>query len=270
MPWAPELFSEPVVVRLQERERRERLAVPYYAGILSGEIEALIGSFVGEPVIQHPERGRIEGVEDFEAFVAETSEWLSARNASIEDVERIVGDRRGFEEVVIHFDGEDGRVGLPHAMVADHRADGRLEELRTYYSTLPLSGRRAKRSPILPADPELRCPDVVAEYRLALAAGDAGAVAATFGTGGYAREAAGSELTHGGGDDLRAFYARQFADRGGIALDPCAIFDDDRTCMLEYSLIAAGGAETSPAAGFSVFVRDGEGGLAAARIYDDV
>src|SRR5438045_3253409 len=136
MPWAPELFSEPVVARLQEQQRRERIAVPYYAGILSGEVDALIGSFVGEPGIQHSERGRIEGIVEFKGFVEETNRWLASRNASVEDVERVVTDPRGFEEVVIHFDGEGGRVALPHAMVADHRADGRLEELRTYYSTV--------------------------------------------------------------------------------------------------------------------------------------
>ena len=46
MPWIPELFSAPGLARLEEKWQRERLdAVPYYDGLMSGEHDALIGSF---------------------------------------------------------------------------------------------------------------------------------------------------------------------------------------------------------------------------------
>ena len=52
MPWIPELFSEPVLERLREKWERERLeAVRYYDGLMSGEHDALIRSFAGEPVL---------------------------------------------------------------------------------------------------------------------------------------------------------------------------------------------------------------------------
>lgn len=41
MPWAPELFSAPALARLEkERQHEPRVSVPYYAGLLTGEILA--------------------------------------------------------------------------------------------------------------------------------------------------------------------------------------------------------------------------------------
>ena len=58
MPWIPELFSAPVLERLQEKWERERLeAVPYYDGLMAGEHDALIRSFAGEPVLHDPLTG---------------------------------------------------------------------------------------------------------------------------------------------------------------------------------------------------------------------
>ena len=38
MPWAPELFSTPVLERLLEKYRRERLrSVPFFDGLVSGD-----------------------------------------------------------------------------------------------------------------------------------------------------------------------------------------------------------------------------------------
>jgi pimeloyl-ACP methyl ester carboxylesterase len=92
----------------------------------------------------------------------------------------LVSERRGFEEVVLHLDGETGRVDLPLAIVADRESDGRIDELRIYSSTWPLTDRHANRPPLLQPDPELRESDVVAEYQRALAAGDVDAIVAAF------------------------------------------------------------------------------------------
>jgi hypothetical protein len=157
MPWAPELFSVPALERIMEKRRRaELLAVPYFDGLLTGELDALIGSFAGEPQLHHPLRGRVKGVRAFGAFVTETNEWLAQRNVSVEDVEHITTEPRGVEEVVLRFDGESGRVELPHAFVADHAPDGRLEELRIYFSRWPFTGSHQHRPPLLQPDPQLR------------------------------------------------------------------------------------------------------------------
>ena len=84
MPWMPELFSAPVLerVRHQAADTRAAAPVPYFAGVTSGETEALVGSFAGEPELHHPIRGRVKGRRAFERFVSETNAWLAERKPS--------------------------------------------------------------------------------------------------------------------------------------------------------------------------------------------
>jgi SnoaL-like domain len=236
---------------------------------MAGEQDALVKSFAGEPELHDPVRGRVRGVRAFEAFVTERSAWLAQRNVSVDDVEHVVTERRGFEEVVLHLDGKTGRIDVPVAIVADRRSDGRLEELRIYHSHWPLTGRHANRPPLLQPDPELRESDVVAEYQRALSAGDVDAIVAAFEPDGYAREPAGGEYVHSGRDGLRAFYELLFSNDGGIPLEHCALVDNGHASALEYNVVRWGKTELQPEAGVAVYVRGQSGRLAAARIYDD-
>ena len=103
MPWVPELFTAPALQQLLDKRRRDKLvAVPFFDGLFAGEPDALVESFAGEPELYDPVRGRIKGAQAFEAYVAETSAWLAQRNVSVEDVEHVILERRGFEEVVLH------------------------------------------------------------------------------------------------------------------------------------------------------------------------
>jgi SnoaL-like domain len=270
VPWIPELFSAPVLQRLQEKWQRERLAaVPYFDGLMAGEHDALIKSFAREPELHDPVRGRIKGARAFEAFVKETNAWLGQRNVSIEDVNYVIAERRGFEELVLHLDGETEQVDVPVAIVADHHSDGRIDELRLYYSSWPLRGRHANRPPMLQRDPELAASDVVAEYQRALATGDLDAIVATFEPDGSAREPAGGHYVHRGRDALRAFYELLFSNGGGIPLEHCALVDNGCACALEYNVVRWGKTELPPQAGVAVYVRGQNGKLAAARMYDD-
>jgi SnoaL-like domain len=270
MPWAPELFSAPVLQQVQERWPRPLVTVPFFDGLLSGEFDALVGSFAGEPELHHPVRGRIRGARAFRTYVTETNAWLADRSASIENVEYVVTAPRGFAEVVLHLDGEDERVGLPVAVVSEKHSDGRIAELRMYYSTWPLTGRHANRPPLLQPDPELRETDVVAEYQAALSAGDVEAIVSTFEPDGHAREPAGAPYIHRARDGLRRFYERLFSNGGGVALEHCLSTDDERACALEYNVVRWGDTKLPPQAGIAVYVRGHSGRLAAARIYDDV
>ena len=270
MPWLPELFSVPALEQLEEKQQREVVNVPYFDGLLVGELDALVESFAAEPQLHHPLRGRVKGVRAFREFVSETNEWLARRNASVKDVERVVTKRRGFEEVVVHLDGDGGRIDLPHALVADHGPGGRLEELRIYFSTWPFARHHANRLPLLQPDPHLVESDVVGEYQRALAAGDVEAIVAAFEADGYAREPAGGEHVHSGYEGLRAFYELLFSGGGGIPLEHCAMIDDGRSCALEYNVVRWGETELPPQAGVAVYERGSGGKLAAARIYDDV
>src|SRR3954471_23420629 len=70
MPWMPELFSAPALERILDERRHERLtAVPYFDGLITGETDALVESFAGEPELHHPVRGRIKGAQPFGRFV---------------------------------------------------------------------------------------------------------------------------------------------------------------------------------------------------------
>jgi SnoaL-like protein len=270
VPWIPELFSAPVLEQWQERRRAAVVDVPYFDGLMTGEMDALIGSFAAEPELQHPVRGRIRGRRAFEAHVAETMAWFAERNVSVENVQLLVTEPHGVEEVVLHLDGASGRVEVPVAIVVEHRPHGRLGELRMYFSGWPLNGRHATRPPLLQRDPELRLPDVVGEYQRALAAGDADAIVAAFEPGAYAREPAGGGHVHRGPDGLRAFYAHLFSNDGGIPLEHCTRVDDGRSCALEYNVVRWGATALAPQAGVAVYVRGESGRLEAARIYDDV
>jgi hypothetical protein len=235
----------------------------YFAGLMTGETEALINSFAGEPELHHPVRGRVKGARAFERFVVETNAWLAERNASGDDVDLIVTDRRTVEEVVLHLDGDAERIELPVAIAADRDANARLVELRIYFSTWPLTGGHAIRPPLLQPDPDVHEADVVGEYHRALAAGDSEAAVASFEPDGYVREPA------GGHDGLRSLYELFFSNGGGIPLEHCTSTDDGRACALEYNVVRWGRTEMPPEAGIAVYVRGDSGKLAVARIYDD-
>jgi hypothetical protein len=270
MPWAPELFSPSALEQVKERQRRERIIdMPYFDGLMTGETDALIASFAGQPEVHHPVRGRVKGVRAFREYVDDTLDWLADRNAEVQDGGHTIMETRGFEEVVIHLDGDDGRIELPIAIVADHRSGNRLDELRVYYSYWALTGRHKNRTPVMQADPEARTQDVVSEYQRALAEGDVDAIVATFEPDGYAREPAGGDYVHRGHDGLRAFYTHLFSNGGGIPLQHCAVVDDGRTCALEYNILRWGRTDVPPEGGVAIYERGESGKLAAARIYDD-
>jgi hypothetical protein len=270
VPFAPELFSAPALQRLLDKYRRERLrSVPFFDGLMTGEIDALLESFSGVPEVHHPIRGRIRGESAFRRYVSYTTSWLAASNADVEGVNVLITDSRGVEEVVVHLDGDGGRIGLPVALAADHDADERIVELRLYYSTWPLTGRHANRPPLLQPDVDLHELDVVGEYQRALATGDVEAILAAFEPDGYMREPAGDAYVHRGTDELRALYELFFSNGGGITLEHCAVTDDGRACALEYNVVARGRTARLPEAGVAVYVRGDSGKLAAARVYDD-
>ena len=270
MPWAPELFSAPALQGVLDKYRRDRLrSVPFFDGLVTGEIDALVESFSGVPEVHHPVRGRIKGEGAFRSFVAEMTSWLAVRNVDVEHVNWLITDPRGVEEVVLHLDGESGRIALPLALTADHDERERIVEMRLYFSSWPLTGRHANRPPLLQPDPDLDGPDVVGEYQRALANGDVEAILAAFEPDGYMREPAGDPYVHRGTDELRALYELFFSNGGGIPLEHCTVTDDGRACALEYNVAAWGRTALPPEAGLAVYVRGDSGKLAAARVYDD-
>jgi len=270
MPFIPELFSAPALARIEERRHARLTGVPFFDGLLTGEIDALVGSFVDGPEVHQPMRGRIKGAAAFERFVTDTTTWMAESNVTVEDIDSILTPERAVDELMLHVGGDAGPIDLPMSLAADLGPDAHMTELRIYFSRWPLAGVRGVRPPLLQPDPDLQAPDIVGEYHRALAAGDVDAVVEAFEPDGYVREPSGGASTHRGANELRAFYELLIFDRGVMPLELCAVADDGRACALEYNMAARGQPESAPGAGIAVHVRGDGGKLAAVRSYDDV
>jgi hypothetical protein len=272
MPWMPEVFTAPLAeARRAEEAARTNDAVAYYEGILAEEPEALIRSFAGEPRVNDPRVGHVEGARRLRAFVSGTADWLRERDAVVENVALTRTQTRTVEEVVLHLLGDDGgRVELPVAIVADRNPDRTLKTIRVYHSMWPLTGEHAVRPPLLPADPELHAEGIVGDYQRALAEGDLQGIVSSFDPDGYAREPSGGAYLHRGVEGLRTLYEHMFANGGGIPLEHCTVTDDGVRCAVEYNCVRWGVTDIPPQAGVAVYERGTSGLLSAARIYDDV
>src|SRR4051794_38920841 len=50
MPWVPELFTAPALQRLLDKQQRDAIVdVPFFDGLTTGDLDALVNSFAGEP-----------------------------------------------------------------------------------------------------------------------------------------------------------------------------------------------------------------------------
>jgi hypothetical protein len=272
MPWMPEVFTAPLAeARRAEDVVRGNDAIAYYEGILAGEPDALIRSFAGQPRVNDPRVGHVEGAEELRAFVSETAHWLGERDAVVENVGLTRTQSRTVEEVVLHLLGDEGgRIELPVAIVTDRNPDRTLKAIRVYHSMWPLTGRHNVRPPLLPEDPTLHAEGSPGDYQRALAEGDLEGISRTFEADGYAREPSGGSYVHRGTEGLRELYAHLFANGGGIPLEHCSLTDDGTRCAIEYNCVRWGATDVPPQAGVAVYERASSGLLSAARIYDDV
>jgi hypothetical protein len=180
-------------------------------------------------------------------------------------------------EGILSLTFEGRHVKVPVAVVAQRRPE-REVEVRLYYSTKPIKGTRAVRSPLLPKDDEVAVPVQVAAQLDALSRADIAAVLASFEDGAKLRDAAGvTHVKENGGGPLRAFYERLCAAPGadgargaGIEVLKGARADDGRICALEYTVVRVRGKNVPPQAGLAVYERGETGLLRAVRVYEDI
>jgi hypothetical protein len=272
MPWMPDAFAAPIAdARSEQDDASANDAVPYYEGIMANNPEALVRSFVGQPRVNDPRVGYVEGARELRAFVNGTVDWLHERDAVVENVALTRTQSRTVEEVVLHLLSDDGvRVELPVAIVSDRNPDRTLKTIRVYHSLWPLTGRHTVRPPLLPEDPSLHVEGAPGDYQRALAEGDLAGIVRTFEPDGYAREPSGGAHVHRGAEGLRELYTHTFANGGGIPLEHCTLTDDGTRCAIEYNCVRWGVTDIPPQAGVAVYERGSSGLLEAARIYDDV
>ena len=270
MPWDPQQFSAQLVLELARARDVETLgAVSYFDGLLAGDPDALVRSFAGVPELHHPIQGRVRGVEAFTRYVRATADDLRARNAEVASIDLIVTGPRTIEEVVLSYDGDEGRVQLPVAIVADRQRDGLIDELRIYFSTWPITGGHAARPPLLQVDPGLDEPPIIAEYFRALAAGEIDALLATLEPEASIREPSGEAFVHRGTAAHREMYEFFFSNGGGVQLQHGSCTSDGRATALEYNVVQWGTTVMAPQAGIAIYVLGGSGKIAEVRIYDD-
>src|SRR5689334_22899256 len=241
----------------------------YFDLLLSGATDALAAAFAGEPVVDDPLAGRVEGRAALAEFVADKAAWLAARGARVEPVAATAASGREVTEVVLHLDLQDGPWGLPVAVVGELQTGG-LRAIRVYHSLWPLTGGHQVRPPLLPPEPQITLTGAVADYQRALAAGDLAGILAAYEPDATTREPSGGPYVFHGTEQIGEIYRLQFAAGGGIALQFCTATDDGTACALEYNAVRWGAVAIPPQAGIAVYVRGASGRLAAARIYDDV
>lgn len=261
-----------------ERERsptslRGWLSGVYFPALVEGQADQLAIRLGDRATVDDPIFGRATGLPALERYLEEIATWLGKRTASFEKFAFTMGSDRDVTEGTLGLTCEGARrVSVPIAVVCERRKE-REVEMRLYYSTRPINGTPAVRSPLLPQDDEIAVPPPVAAHLAALARGDVDAIVASFEVGASVRDPSGAVHTRDdeGGGALRAYYERLLGDRtGGVEVLNGARADDGRTCALEYTVVKVHGAAVVPQAGLAVYERGESGLLKAARIYEDV
>jgi hypothetical protein len=222
MTWMPEVFTVPIAEARREQDAASANdTVPYYEGIMANQPEALVRSFAGEPRVNDPRVGHVEGTRELHAFVNGTANWLREREAVVENVALTLTATRTVEEVVLHLLSEQGtRVELPVAVASDRNPDRTLKAIRVYHSMWPLTGRHTLRPPLLPEDPSLHAKGTSGDYQRALAEGDLEGIVGTFEPEGYAREPSGGAYLRRGAAGAIHAPVRQRRRHSSGALHP--------------------------------------------------
>jgi hypothetical protein len=240
----------------------------YLPALASSQAEQLGRRLGDRATVDDPIFGRTGGMPALARYLDEVAAWLTKREGAFEKVAFTIGSDRDVTEgtLTLTFDGR--RVSVPVAVVAERRREREIE-LRLYYSTQPINGTHAVRSPLLPQDDEVAVPPPVAAHLEALAKGNVAGVVASFEAAAALRDSAGATHLKGDGG-LRTYYEKLLGATGGVDVLKGARADDGRTCALEYTVVRVHGKPVAPQAGLAVYERGDSGLLRAVRVYEDV
>lgn len=244
----------------------------FLPALIAGRSDDVLALFAGEPRIDDPRHGHVAGADAVRTYVERQAGWIEEHDLAQVPIRTTLGDGRSVSKslAMLTVDGEP--TELPIAVVGDHApdADGdRLSAIRVYHSTWPLEGSHQLRPPLVPEDPDLHLPDVVAEYMAALGSANLEGSLAVFEPDGYFREPSGGPHLYSGPDGIRAAYGAFYAV-GPIHLLHCTVIDDGVACGVEFIAVGWGPRKFTPQAGVGVYERGPTGRLKGARVYDDV
>jgi hypothetical protein len=240
----------------------------YLSALATGLAEQLARRLGDRATVDDPIFGRTSGMPALARYLDEVAAWLGKREGAFEHAGSIVGSDRDVAEGTLSLTFEGRRVAVPVAVVAERRREREIE-VRLYYSTRPIKGTHAIRSPLLPKDDETAVPPPVAAHLDALARGDVPGIVASFEAAGSLRDGQGATYARETGA-LAAQYEKLFAGGHGITVLKGARADDGRTCALEYTIVEVHGKTVPPQAGLAVYERGESGLLRAVRVYEDV
>lgn len=256
------------------------LSEVYLPALVSAQTDQLVRRLGDRATVDDPIFGRTTGMPALARYLDEVSGWLTKHEGTFDQAAFVTGSDRDVTEGTLSLTFEGRRVKVPVAVVAERRPE-REVEMRLYYSTKPIKGTRAVRSPLLPKNDEVAVPVQVAAQLDALSRADITGVLASFENGATLRDAAGD--THAKVDEggpLRVFYEKLCAgangpanpgSRGtGIEVLKGARADDGRICALEYTVVRVRGKNVPPQAGLAVYERGESGLLRGVRVYEDV
>lgn len=229
-----------------------------YPRLIAGELAGVMLAFRDRATVDSPLGGKQAPME----WMTEQRAWLEEHGARCVEVNTVTGEAGVSHELMLWLTAEGTTFELPVLLVAD-LADGRIAHLRVYHSTLPLTGRRAPRRPLMEYREPAHLDALVSRFFAALGCGKG--ADAFFEPEGYVRESAGPDDSYRG-DDRRRFFAGLLAG-GGVRIMPGNVVDDGSTAVVEYLLARDDGR--GPQAGAAAYTRAGSGRLLSARIYDD-
>jgi hypothetical protein len=253
---------------------RGSLSEVYMPALVSAQAEQLGLRLGDRATVDDPIFGRTNGMPALARYLEEVAAWMTKHSGTFEKVSFVTGSDRDVTEGTLSLTFEGRQVKTPVGIVAERRP-GREVELRLYYSTQPINGTQAFRSPLLPQDDEVSVPPPVAAHLDALARGDIAAIVAGFENGATLRDSAGqTHVKTEDGGALRTFYEGLLSQAGGpaagVAVLKGARADDGRTCALEYTIVRVRGKDVRPQAALAVYERGDSGLLHAVRVYEDV
>ncbi|PWJ36029.1 nuclear transport factor 2 family protein [Sediminitomix flava] len=244
----------------------------YYSLILQGDYQSLEQFFHSEPRINTPQHGEVVGRAAFMAYVKDRQQWLNAHNSSCDIVSVIETENRIVVEVklllTLKEPTESDLVELPVSVTADIR-DGKILYLRSYHSTLPLSGTNHIRKPILRTKEKLEEPEVIQNYFVSLRHGSEQEILNLFSEKAYIREPIGDAFVHQGKEEREVYFQNVLA-KGGVQLKECTTTFDGKQLAVEYVCDQWGRNKLEPQAGMAIYELDQDNKISAVRIYDDI
>ena len=244
------------------------LSEVYMLALVSAQADQLVRRLGDRATVDDPIFGRTTGMPALARYLDEVADWLRKHDGAFDKVAFVTGSDRDVTEGTLALTFEGRRVKVPLAVVAQRRPE-REVEVRLYYSTRPIKGTHAVRSPLLPQDDEVAVPPPVAAHLQALLRGDVTGIVGSFEPGGSMRDGQGKTYGRASGE-LTSHYEMLFAGGHGIKVLKGARADDGRTCALEYTVVSVHGKTVAPQAGLAVYERGESGLLHAVRIYEDV